>query len=242
MNDKEHAQIVATDGRPHRPFKRSEALAKSGVEEYEFTLEEIEHMRDNSFEAAVECRATLDPEHYDAVKSAMDADLNDMAKPAAKKGGHSSKKATPPPKPHEIFARFRLAKQGCTSALNSVKAAADKVTSELAQVASVKDRLIKKGWPHSLGDHLSQEASKVEAAAEEYKKFWADESLLDQVKLPDGVSGKEADLPNDQVVVIEDAIKKTTHRTSTYIEKKKKLDGHLRTFVTGPLAGSIKIS
>ena len=144
--------------------------------------------------------------------------------------------------PHEIFARLKLAKQGASSALNSVKSAADKAVGELAQVTSVKTRLVQKGWPESLGDHLDIEAKKVEAKAAECKTFWAAESLVESPSLPDDLSGKEATLTAEQQDSIEKIIKEQNAKVTKYTATKTAMDGTLRSFVTGPLAGTLKIS
>ena len=151
------------------------------------------------------------------------------------------KKAAAAP-PHEIFARLRLAKQGATSALNSVKSAADKAVGELAQVTSVKTRLLQKNWPASLGEHLDVEAKKVEAKAAECKTYWAAESLLEVASLPDTLNGKEATLTSEQQNSIEKIIKEQNAKVTKYTATKTAMDGTLRSFVTGPLAGTLKIS
>lgn len=76
LNDEGHAKIVAEDGRNSRPYKQSAALAKAGVLEFEFTVEELDKMKTNTFTAEVRAEAPLEADQYDAVKQAMDADLN----------------------------------------------------------------------------------------------------------------------------------------------------------------------
>jgi hypothetical protein len=137
---------------------------------------------------------------------------------------------------------LRLAKQGATSALNSVKGAADKAVGELAQVTSVKTRLVQKGWPASLGEHLDLEAQKVETKVAECKTFWASESLVDVASLPDDLNGKEASVTSEQKKAIEKIINDQNERVKTYNATKLSMDGTLRSFVTGPLAGTLKIS
>ncbi len=243
LNDEGHAKIVAEDGRPRRPYKQSAALANTGVEEFEFNVEELSNMKTNTFHAEVRAEAALDSEQYDGVKQAMDEQLNGQKVGPERSASGTPRKTTTKKAPasHEIFARFRLAKQGATTALNSVKASADKVASELAQVSSVKDRLVKKGWPESLGEHLDVEAKKVEVKAEEFRMFWAAESLV-AAALPDGISGKEATLTPEQEKAIEQSIKDQNAKTTLYTNKKATLDGCLRNFVTGTLAGTIKLS
>lgn len=137
---------------------------------------------------------------------------------------------------------MKLAKQGATSALNSVKSAADKAVGELAQVTSVKTRLVQKGWPASLGDHLDLEAKKVEEKLAECKTFWASESLVEVENLPATLTGKEATLTPEQLSAIEKIIKTQNERVKKYNATKASMDGTLRSFVTGPLAGTLKIS
>jgi hypothetical protein len=82
LNDDGHAKIVAEDGRNRRPFKQSAALAKVGVEEFEFTVDELNKMKTNTFHAEVRADAPLEADQYDAVKQAMDAQLNgDLIRP-----------------------------------------------------------------------------------------------------------------------------------------------------------------
>ncbi len=76
LNDAGHAKIVATDGRTSRPYKQSAALANAGVFEFEFTVEELDKMKTNAFTAEVRAEAPLEADQYDAVKQAMDAQLN----------------------------------------------------------------------------------------------------------------------------------------------------------------------
>ena len=76
LNDEGHAKIVAEDGRNSRPYKQSAALASAGVLEFEFTVEELDKMKTNTFTAEVRAEAPLEAEQYDAVKQAMDAQLN----------------------------------------------------------------------------------------------------------------------------------------------------------------------
>ena len=64
LDDKEHAEIVAEDGRPRRPYKKSDALAKHGVEEVEFSIEELERIKDNSIAASATISTQLEAEHY----------------------------------------------------------------------------------------------------------------------------------------------------------------------------------
>ena len=41
LNNAEHAAIIIKDGRAKRPYAKSAALAAAGVEEFEFTIEEL---------------------------------------------------------------------------------------------------------------------------------------------------------------------------------------------------------
>ena len=92
-----------------------------------------------------------------------------------------------------------------------------------------------------MGEHLDVEAKKVEVKAEEFRMFWAAESLV-AAALPDGISGKEATLTPEQEKAIEQSIKDQNAKTTLYTNKKATLDGCLRNFVTGTLAGTIKLS
>lgn len=97
LNNADHAKIVAEDGRNSRPYKQSAALAKAGVLEFEFTVEELQKMKTNTFHAEVSVEAPLEADHYDGVKQAMDAQLN---------GDHEALQGLITPyKPYKAFMR-----------------------------------------------------------------------------------------------------------------------------------------
>ena len=58
-------------------------MAAHGVEEFAFTIEEVEQFKTNTFEASVEVKAEMTEEHYNAVKKSMDAEMNDDPPPEA---------------------------------------------------------------------------------------------------------------------------------------------------------------
>ena len=74
-------------------------------------------------------------------------------------------------KPHEIYARVSTAKAGFNKALKAIKTSVEKVESDIKQLATTKNKLLKKGWPETLGDHLEQEACVPVTTAEEAKTF-----------------------------------------------------------------------
>lgn len=166
LNDTEHAEIVATDGRPRRPFQKSQALAQKGVEEFRYTVDEIHAMKKTTFEAGVENKCEMSTEHYDQVKAAMEEDFTTGPKKSKKQ-----KTTTPPKKPHEIFQRLAISRSGCTKALSSIKQACDKATKDCSKVEDAKKKLMLKGWPELLGNHLSAEAAKVLDASAAAKQF-----------------------------------------------------------------------
>ena len=238
LSNAEHADILAEDGRPRRPYQKSAALAAAGVEEFCFTSEEIERVKSNEFEASVSASAALDAEDYAAVKTMMDNELKSDESPRPKK---RAKQETQKKKPHAIFARVNIARQGFTKSLKAIKDSVDKATTELKQVEKVKDNLVKKGWPSTLGDCLDEGKNEVQSIIDKEKDFWASESVKEQVALPHGLTGKEPDLSEEQVSDVEQIIVSMNSSTKLFSESKKKIDHSLRRFVTGKLADTIKI-
>ena len=74
------------DGRERRPYKRSGALAAAGVEEFEFTMEEVEEFKSLESAAEVEVNVELNAAETTSVQQHMiSADLGGPAGPATKK-------------------------------------------------------------------------------------------------------------------------------------------------------------
>ena len=65
----------------------------------------------------------------------------------ASKGAKTRKTSAPsaPAKPHAIFQKCNLAKQGSSKALKSIKISTDKAEKDLKQVMEVKAKLLAKG-------------------------------------------------------------------------------------------------
>ena len=156
-------------------------------------------------------------------------------------GRKISKKAVPA-KPHEVFARVSLARVGHAQALKKLKQSVDKVSKDLKEVDSVSEKLLRKGWPPTLAQHLKQSAAEVAQHANDNKDYWAQESIRDQDPLPLELTGKEPKLNSDQLREIERAITAINEKTKEFVDKKRDLDAKLRAFVTGVLADSVKIS
>ena len=202
-------------------------------------MKEVASFKSNDFTASVSAHADLDEDQYDKVKNAMDEELTTgvMATPAKRP------KPTPPPqkKPHEVFSRLSKAKQGMGQALKKVKDSVDKVSRDLKQFDDVKVKLVNKGWPQSLADHLETEATVVRDLAGVHKTYWAAETVLDHTELPLKLNGREDVLDEAQLEAVEARVTAVNEKAKDYTTKKNELDKSLRTFITTHLQQTIKI-
>ena len=209
---------------------------------YEFTIKEVASFKSNNFTASVSAHAELDEDQYDKVNNAMDAELTTgvMAPPAKRQ----KTSPTSPKKPHEVFSKLNKAKLGMGQALTKLKDSIDKVTIDLEQVYDVKVRIVNKGWPQSLADHLEAEATVVRDLARVHKRCWAEETVLGyhhDLELPLNLHGREAELNAAQREAVEGRVSGLIERVNGYTTQKNKLDNRLRVFMTTTLRQCIKI-
>ena len=207
---------------------------------YEFTIKEIASFKSNNFTASVSAHAELDEDQYDKVKNAMGEELTTgvMATPAKR----PKPPPTPPKKPHEVFSRLNKSKQGMVQALKKVKDSVGKVPRDLKQVDDVKVKLVNKGWPQSLADHLETEATVVRDLAGVHKTYWAAETILDHTELPLKLNGREDVLDAAQLEAVEARVTAVNEKAKDYTTNKNELDKSLRLFMTTTLQQSINIT
>ena len=113
---------------------------------------------------------------------------------------------------------------------------------DLKQVDTVKAKLVEKGWPQSLADHLEAAATVVRDESAVKRAYWAAETVLDVTELPLKLTGKEDLLDKDQLAAVEAQVTDANAKATVYTTKKGELDKSLRHFMTNVLQSSIKIT
>jgi hypothetical protein len=220
-----------------RPYKHNAALAEAGVLEYRYVKDKDSNARASKSTAGVKTESNLTEEEYGEVNASMQVAFETKGPPQKK-----LKTTTAPKKPHPVFAKLSVARKNKEKALRTIRDTAEKISTDLDKVQTTKDKLANKGWPNALQEMLQAASDKVRATVENVLSMWGKEILDATVRLPDEMSGKESQLHESQVQVIEDMIKEIDTKTVEFDSTRKRMESEHKSFCTGTLADMLKIS